>query len=262
MVVEAWKPVMEAGASDLLLFGSPVFHEGMERLLHEIHDAIQAESPYLVMTINVDMALEIIDNTAFRQIYRSCDIRLLDGMPLVMLARAIGKPASRNTGSDLLPRAVEYGSRLGWRIVIAGGRDGVSAAAARHLTEQFPSSHVSAIPFPDVTSVDDLASERFVSALAKGKPDLVFLCLGAPKQERWFAHWKAKLPPAVYVGAGAAVDFAAGEKLRAPKLVQRIGLEWMWRLALEPRRLSFRYLVRGPRFGRVILETMWNRVCH
>lgn len=255
-----WKPVMEVEKSDLMLFGSPVFSESMQELLSQIDEAIRSGSPRLIMTVNVDMALEIIDNPQFREIYQSCDIRLLDGMPLVMLARVVGKAADRNTGADLLPSAVEYGAHEGWHIVIAGGGDGVAAAAARRLSDRFPLSDVQAISFPKVDHVDDVASVQFLAKLRNSNPDLVFLCLGAPKQERWFAYWKDRLPPAVYVGAGAAVDFAAGTKARAPRVLQRLGLEWLWRLVLEPRRLGFRYLVRGPRFSRVIVASMWNRV--
>jgi glycosyltransferase involved in cell wall biosynthesis len=87
-----------------------------------------------------------------------------------------------------------------------------------------------------------------VARLRSLRPDIVFLCLGFPLQEAWWAHWRDRLPAAVYVGAGAAVDFAAGVRSRAPRAVQRLGMEWCWRLAQEPRRLAHRYLVRGPRF--------------
>ncbi|MDN5573728.1 MAG: WecB/TagA/CpsF family glycosyltransferase, partial [Micrococcales bacterium] len=92
--------------------------------------------------------------------------------------------------------------------------------------------------------------------LAQLDPSLVYLCLGSPKQEAWFEHWRRELPAAVYVGAGAAVDFAAGARRRAPRALQMIGGEWTWRLVQEPRRMAGRYLGRGPRFLGVIARSV------
>lgn len=107
-----------------------------------------------------------------------------------------------------------------------------------------------------LSDVDDPASLEVVEALASLEPDLVFVCLGSPKQDVWVSRWRAKLPPAVYIGAGAAVDFVAGTKRRAPRALQRLGLEWAFRLAQEPRRLARRYLVRGPAFAMVAVRSL------
>ena len=98
-----------------------------------------------------------------------------------------------------------------------------------------------------------------IAQLRDVAPDIVFVCLGAPKQELWYLQWRDQLPPAVYIGAGAAVDFAADRVRRAPKLVQRIGAEWVWRLAQEPRRLAGRYLGKGPAFLFVIGRSLARR---
>ena len=104
--------------------------------------------------------------------------------------------------------------------------------------------------------VDDPLSQEVIDRLAQLDPSLVYLCLGSPKQEAWFEHWRRELPAAVYVGAGAAVDFAAGARRRAPRALQMIGGEWTWRLVQEPRRMAGRYLGRGPRFLGVIARSV------
>jgi N-acetylglucosaminyldiphosphoundecaprenol N-acetyl-beta-D-mannosaminyltransferase len=98
-----------------------------------------------------------------------------------------------------------------------------------------------------------------VEGIKNFAPDIVFLCLGAPKQESWFMEWRDLLPDGVYIGAGAAVDFAAGVSTRAPAQLQRLGMEWVWRLAQEPKRLAKRYLIKGPRFLVIAARSIANR---
>ncbi len=106
----------------------------------------------------------------------------------------------------------------------------------------------------DVTNTPDVNK-----TLRDRAAEVTFICLGSPKQELWFLENRHELPPGIYVGAGAAIDFAGGAKKRAPVLAQRIGMEWVWRLAQEPRRLARRYLVDGPKFIFVVVRSVVRR---
>ncbi|MDN4616088.1 WecB/TagA/CpsF family glycosyltransferase [Leifsonia sp. F6_8S_P_1B] len=239
------------------LGGHPVFRGDEDALLTALHDLHAEESPRLVVTPNVDQVLRAADDPAAADAFSDASLLLADGAPLVALARLLGDDAlRRHTGADLLDRVAAEAARSGWSVAIVGGRPEVARAAAGRLRESHPSAKVDAVETPELRSADDPAGAATVERLRSLHPDIVFLCLGFPLQEAWWSYWRDRLPAAVYVGAGAAVDFAAGARSRAPLTVQRLGLEWCWRLAQEPRRLAHRYLVRGPRFLAVASESL------
>ncbi|MFC9760541.1 WecB/TagA/CpsF family glycosyltransferase [Rhodococcus jostii] len=212
---------------------------------------------HLVVTMNVDQLLDLAEGSALADAYDIASMRLIDGMPIVFLARLLGaKDVHRNTGADLLIQCSEVASKMGWKIAIAGGKSTTAEKATRNLSMRYPSAEIVSIDFPMMEGSQLPLFEQVAAELRAVAPDLVFLCLGAPKQERWFLEHRELLPDGVYIGAGAAVDFAAGDIARSPVWLQRIGFEWAHRLVTEPRRLWRRYLVRGPRFISVVLASL------
>lgn len=243
---------------EVILDGSPVFVGGQSRLLESISDLTRSGQVELLVTPNVDQVLRLQTDPRWRRVYASASMRIADGAPLVFLARALGNAnAVRNTGADLLPLCVELSVKSGWTIAITGGAEATLRKAVAMLKSRYPGSDLWWVPFPRITAEDDPASIPVVEQLREIDPDIVFVCLGAPKQELWVDVWRETLPAALYVGSGAAVDFAAGS-------MQRAGLEWLWRLLHEPRRLAKRYLVRGPSFLGVVWRSIrangfWSR---
>lgn len=234
------------------VFGQPLF-AGDDRTLLEVVDQLaDADAAHLVVTPNVDQLLLAEKSPQIRALFAEASLLLTDGAPLAGLSRLLGAPSPpRHTGADLLPAVADHSRSAHKVLAITGGRADVTAAAAASLRERFPGAEVVAVPFPDAGDSDPRAQRRVIDDLWRVRPHYVFVCLGFPKQENWVIEHLSDLPPAVYVGAGAAVDFAAGTIKRAPALVRRWGLEWLWRLGSEPRRLAHRYLVRGPGFLRV-----------
>jgi N-acetylglucosaminyldiphosphoundecaprenol N-acetyl-beta-D-mannosaminyltransferase len=244
--------ILECQGNRVLLAGRPLFTGSEDELVERLQVLVEARRVALVMTPNVDQTLDLSS-------FDHADLRTMDGMPLVLLARLLGaRGAKRNTGADLLPVLASRSAARRWRIVVTGSSEGASTTAIHRLQEQFPGAMVSAIGFPRISDVGDPASEAVITQLRRVAPDFVFVCLGAPKQEAWVRRWRDELPPAVYIGAGAAVDFAAGDMSRAPRLVQALAMEWAWRLVREPRRLFRRYLVKGPRFIEVVVDSVLN----
>ena len=234
------------------LAGRELFLGDQGELLARIEALLPAREVHTVITPNVDQTLNYTCDTRLRRAYDEAEIRITDGFPLVKLGHLLGAARlQRHTGADLLPLLAAQARRCGWRIAVTGGEEHVAQVAADKLSKLYDADVV-AVPFPHISSVEDDGSRKVVDALARIKPDLVFVCLGSPKQDVWVSHWRSELPPALYVGAGAAVDFVAGTKRRAPRTVQRIGAEWIFRMAQEPRRLAWRYLVRGPRFVYIV----------
>ena len=237
------------------LAGQELFLGGAEELVEAIAMMLPTREVHSIITPNVDQTLTLRTDPGLRAAFDEASIRITDGFPLVVLGHRLGaRRLERLTGADLLPLAAQVAAERGWRIALTGGGPGVSQHAAAVLRDRFDADVV-AVEFPRIASVDDPSSMTVVEELAALEPDLVFVCLGSPKQDVWVSRWRAKLPPAVYIGAGAAVDFVAGTKKRAPGLVQRVGLEWAFRLLQEPRRLAHRYLVRGPAFAVVAVRS-------
>jgi N-acetylglucosaminyldiphosphoundecaprenol N-acetyl-beta-D-mannosaminyltransferase len=251
--------ILECRGDHVTLAGRPLFTGTESQLLDRLGALATAGRVALVMTPNVDQTLDLDSSASLRDAFDNADLRTVDGMPLVLLARLLGaKGAQRNTGADLLPVLASQSAARRWRIVVTGSSDAASTSAIQRLQEQFPGAMISAVGFPRIADVSDPVSQSVITQLKRIKPDFVFVCLGAPKQEAWVRRWRDELPPAVYIGAGAAVDFAAGEVSRAPRVVQALSMEWAWRLAREPRRLFRRYLVKGPRFVDVIVNSIRN----
>ena len=248
---------MAAGpGGTLTLAGQELFLGGPDALIAEIGSLLPAREVHTIITPNVDQTLSLRDDDALGQAFDEAAIRITDGFPLVVLGHRLGADRlERLTGADLLPLTAQVAAERGWRIALTGGGPGVAAHAAAVLRDRYDADIVP-VDFPRVASVEDAASLSVVEALVEIEPDIVFVCLGSPKQDVWASHWRSKLPPAVYIGAGAAVDFVAGTKKRAPRVMQRLGLEWAFRLAQEPRRLARRYLVRGPAFAVVAVRSL------
>ncbi|MCD2100066.1 WecB/TagA/CpsF family glycosyltransferase [Rhodococcus rhodochrous] len=237
--------------------GVPLFIGSSDDLLDEIDKVLRNPSPSLLMTLNVDQVLELEKNPTLFNAFRTAAIRTIDGVPLQWLSRKVaGTSVHRNTGADLLEIVTDKGRERAWRIAIAGGAPGVADEAAEKLKLKYGGASVEAVEFPRISGPDGHATRSVIASFERGNFDLVFLCLGCPKQETWFLENRQHLPAGVYIGAGAAVDFSSGRKKRAPQVLQNFGLEWFWRMAAEPSRLWRRYLVRGPMFVKVIARSL------
>lgn len=201
----------------------------------------------LVVTPNVDHLVRLEQDAAFVAAYRASRLRVVDGVPLLWLLRACGRPVpGRVNGTDLFERVCAGAARQGRTVFIAGGLPDVLEAALAALPARFPGLVLDgwSPPFGFEGTPHDLELQE---RLAAADPDLVMLCFGAPRSEKWAAGQVARRP-GTYLCVGSAVDFAAGARRRAPGFMQRHGLEWVHRLAQEPRRLGRRYLVEDRAF--------------
>ncbi|PYI37594.1 capsular biosynthesis protein [Arthrobacter psychrolactophilus] len=241
------------------LLNSPVHQGDMDAALITIAELARDSEAHLVVTANIDHIVDLDLGNPLTSAYERASLRVIDGMPVVWALRALGaKNIHRVTGADLIESVSAASARNNWRVAITGGNDEILAKAADNLQRKYPNASIKAVPMPMLSSAEDPRGREAILLLEDFDPDVVFLCLGAPKQESWFLHWKDVLPAAVYIGAGAAVDFAAEAKKRAPIAAQRAGLEWVWRLSQEFRRLAPRYLFKGPRFLSIVATSMTN----
>jgi N-acetylglucosaminyldiphosphoundecaprenol N-acetyl-beta-D-mannosaminyltransferase len=203
----------------------------------------------MVVTPNVDHLVKLDRDPRLRETYARADVVLADGAPIVTASRLFGTPLKeRVAGSDLLLSICERARDRGLRVLLLGGGEGVAGLAARNLGAQFPGlsvfSHGPSFGFDDKPE----ENARVIALINEIQPHLLLVGLGAPRQECWIARYQDSYGPCVSVGVGGSLDFAAGRIKRAPVIVRRMGFEWLFRLAMEPRRLSRRYLVEDPRF--------------
>lgn len=244
-----------------LLFGrNEIFSGGDDDLFDLLEALVASHESHLVVTPNVDQVLLAERDGRSRAAIDRASVLLADGAPLVALARVLGgRRVARHTGADLLPGIAGRAALRGWTIAVTGGAQGVSDQAVEVLRAANPGSTIVSVPFPQRGESSEDGDLDVIDRIAASDAQIVFVCLGFPMQEDWYRTWADVLPPAVYIGAGAAVDFAAGAKSRAPRVVQAVGAEWVWRLLQEPRRLVRRYLVRGPLFVLVIAGAVLAR---
>jgi len=223
--------------------------------LQDIERLVNRGEGGAVYTPNVDHIVKAESNDAFQRAYKDVSLSLADGMPLVWVAGLLGCPLpERVAGSDLLLPLLELAAKRGWRVYLLGGAPGSAEAATRVLTDRLG---VNVVGWDDCRIASD-GSDPEGGSVARARaatPDLILVGLGPPKQELWIHRGSDSLRPAVALGVGAGIDFLAGTYKRAPRWMSRVGFEWAFRLVQEPRRLWRRYLVEGPRFGRVVLAT-------
>ena len=215
--------------------------------------AREGRSAY-VCVATVHMAMESFDSPAFRRAVNGADLVTPDGRPLVWALGALGvSGASQVRGTDLTTRIVQRAAREGVPIGLYGGTPELLDEFTRVLESRHPGVRVAckiAPPFRLLTPEEDEAvTEEIVASGAR----ILFVGIGCPKQEKWMAEHKGRIP-AVMVGVGAAFDFHTGRVRQAPRWMQVAGLEWVFRLLMDPRRLWKRYAKHNPRF--VLLFSM------
>lgn len=230
----------------------------MDGALDRIEALVSAERGGYVVTPNVDHVVMGERDEGLRAAYNQASLSLADGMPLLWLSRLLGcaLPA-KVSGSDLIRPLMLRAAESGMTVYILGAAPGVGARAAEILRQELPALKVVGIDSPPMGFEKDEATEG--AALAKlraADPDIALMALGAPKQEILMHRWYGKGVRAVMLGIGASIDFVAGEAKRAPRWVSEAGLEWLYRLTRDPKRLARRYLLRDPEFLLIALRTL------
>ena len=183
-----------------------------------------------------------------------------DGMPLVWLGRAAGRRVERVCGPDFMPALIEHGIRANRSHFFYGGAPGVPEILAARLSERYPGLRVAGTFSPPFRNLSGTEEEAIIAQINAAEPDYVWVGLGTPKQDLWLAANRARLHAPVLLAVGAAFDFLAGRRRRAPRWMQRSGMEWIYRLATEPRRLGSRYTRVNARFLRLVIQDQLARL--
>jgi N-acetylglucosaminyldiphosphoundecaprenol N-acetyl-beta-D-mannosaminyltransferase len=227
----------------------------LSEALQAIERLVASRRGGAVFTPNVDHLVKASSHAAFRDAYSRVTLSLTDGMPLVWVSRLLGcRLPERVAGSDLLLPLLQLAARRGWSVYLLGGAPGVAEAAAKMLACEMG---IAVAGWNDARIEPD-GSDRTGESIARvraASADLILVALGPPKQELWIDRAREAGVHGVALGVGASLDFLVGKYRRAPRWMARIGLEWLFRLVQEPRRLWRRYLLEGPRFFGICVRT-------
>ena len=224
------------------IIGVPFDNVTLGEAVDRISAMIAEGRPHYVATANMDFLVQARGDVELRRILLEADLVLCDGTPLVWASRLLGNPLrERVAGADLVPMLMHEAARNGHRVFLLGAGAGVAASAAERLHQQHPSLIIAGHYSPPFSGLLEMDHEEAASRIREARPDVLLVSFGCPKQEKWIAMHYRSLGVPVVIGVGASLDFIADRVRRAPRWMQRTGLEWSYRLLQEPRRLFRRY---------------------
>jgi N-acetylglucosaminyldiphosphoundecaprenol N-acetyl-beta-D-mannosaminyltransferase len=245
--LSATLPAPPPGMRSEAVLGIPLALTDYERTLDWIDAAVAAGHRGYLCVAAVHTVMASQEDAELRSAVLGADFTVPDGQPLVWALRALGHPLEQRVyGPELMDRACARAARSGQRFFLYGGRDQAAldqltdALVARHPGLQIAGGYAPPFHEPD--------DEAVAEAIRRSGADVVWVGIGVPKQEKWMARMRERLDAPVLIGVGAAFDFHAGLVPQAPAGMQRVGLEWLFRLWQEPRRLWRRYARYNPRF--------------
>jgi N-acetylglucosaminyldiphosphoundecaprenol N-acetyl-beta-D-mannosaminyltransferase len=231
------------------VLGVPVSAVTMDAAVQTIAGWIGSRLQHYVCVTGVHGVMESLRDESLRVIHARAGLVTPDGMPLVWLARRARRGAvERVYGPDLMLAVCEVSQSRGWRHFFYGGAPGVADRLAARLQARFPRLEVAGTYCPPFRPLSAAESDEVAARIDAAGADIVWVGLSTPKQERWMAAQIGRVAAPVLIGVGAAFDFHAGLKRQAPRWMQCSGLEWLFRLCTEPRRLWRRYLRNNPEF--------------
>ncbi|MFT5470392.1 MAG: N-acetylglucosaminyldiphosphoundecaprenol N-acetyl-beta-D-mannosaminyltransferase [Verrucomicrobiales bacterium] len=232
------------------VLGVGVSKLNLETAVDRVLGFVEKDDRGYVCVTNVHVVIEAQDDPELKRILNDSLMTTPDGMPLVWVGRHLKRKreVSRVYGPDLMREVFAAGEKTGLKHFFYGGAEGVAEELQEEMLRRFPNSEIVGTYTPPFRPLNQLEEADLNEQLLEAKPDIIWVGLGAPKQEKFMAEQIDKLPCKLMIGVGAAFDFYAGRVRQAPRWMQRIGLEWLFRLAQEPRRLLPRYIRTNPRF--------------
>ena len=235
---------LHARRSSLRILGVRVDDVTADETLTCLDQFVAERAPRQICTVNPEFVMGAQRDEIFRNVINQAALCIPDGIGLLWAARRLGHPLrERVAGSTLVGQIAERAAQKGWRLYLLGAAPGVAEQAASILQRRYPGLNIVGT-FPGSPSPDD--EDAIVERIRAARPDVLFVAFGAPTQDVWIARNQLRLQVPVAMGVGGSLDFVAGAAKRAPRWVQRIGLEWLYRLIREPWR--WRRQLALPRF--------------
>jgi len=227
----------------IAVLGLPFNNVTADGAVDMIERLVLSGGTHQVCPVNSDVWLNALSDTHLHRIMAGCSMVVADGMPLVWASGLMGCPLpERVTGVDLVPRLAALSARKGYKIFLLGGREGVADRCAALLESKFPGVQIVGTYAPNEQSLTRMDHTEILSRVHAARPDILLVAFGNPKQEKWIWMHRKRLGVPVSMGVGGSFDILVGDMRRAPRWIQRCGMEWAMRFLQEPARLGPRYL--------------------
>lgn len=228
----------------------------MDEAIAEIDHLIQQHKNAYVVTPNVDHIVQLEYKKDLQDVYKNADLILTDGKPLIWISKWYKKPIKEKvSGSDLFPRLCQLAAKKEYTMYFLGAAEGVAAKAAENLMRKFPGLNVVGTFSPDYGfEKDEIKVSDVINRVRSVNPDILVVGLGCPKQELFVYQYADRLNVPLSLGLGASLDFEAGNIKRAPKWMANHGLEWLFRITQDPKRMAKRYLVDDVKIFKLALK--------
>jgi N-acetylglucosaminyldiphosphoundecaprenol N-acetyl-beta-D-mannosaminyltransferase len=238
------------------VLGVEVSAVNMEQVLGSVEQWIADRDHQYVCVTAAHSVMDCHHDPALRRTFNASGLTVPDGMALVWLLKLHNqKHTSRVYGADLMQAVCQRSVEKGWRHLLYGGEQGVAEMLQARLEGQFPGIQIVGTYSPPFRAPTEAEDREIVKWINDRQPDIVWVGISTPKQERWMGAHRGQVDASVMVGVGAAFDFLSGRKQQAPLWVQRSGVEWLFRLATEPKRLWPRYR-QYPKFVWLVLRQL------
>ncbi len=222
---------------------------------------IERRQPSFFITANLQYAMLSAEDSRLAEVNRRAAFLVADGMPMVWYSRFLGRPLpERVAGADLIYSLARRAAQRGHRVFFLGGKPGAAAAAATTLSWMYPGLRVAGVEAPELESLSAEEHQRLIERIRDARPDLLLAAFGQPKGELWLAENLQALGVPACVQVGASFDFVAGRAARAPRWVQRFGLEWLYRMIGDPKRLGPRYAKNAWFLVKAVLRDVAERI--
>jgi len=241
------------------ILGTPVDALTYGDAVEKVRASISTREPLWILAVNPEKIMKTLKDRKLKKLLLCADLFIPDGVGILWAGKILGKPfRQRVTGVDLLMTLVAEAAQKKWRIYLLGAEPGVAEAVAQKLGKSYPGLIVSGSR-DGYFQVEE--ETEVVEEIKQARPDLLFVGMGSPKQEEFIQTYRQELGVPVCMGVGGSFDVISGKKKRAPRFLQRLGLEWTWRLVKEPTRISrmsvlpkFMLMVLREKFGLFKLE--------
>ena len=226
------------------LFGQPFSRTTFTGAVEHCGELLRRRGPSRIVTANVDFLARASKNKELRKLLFDADEILCDGMPLVWSSRCDQAQClpERVAGSDLVPALLNLCQQQGHRVFFFGSDSATLQKLQARLRKTHPQLQIAGAISPPMGSVETWENEHYLKQVTLAKTDLLLVALGFPKQDLWIQRFAHRTKVKLSIGIGASLDFLVGKQTRAPRWVQRAGMEWLWRLSTDPKRLTKRYL--------------------
>ena len=242
----------------ITLMGCRIDNLSMEETLGRVEQFIRSGTPHQHVVVNVDKLVKASRDEELRRIINACALVNVDGMPVVWASRLLGKPLKeRVAGVDLFEALMRRAGERGWRVFLLGARAEVVAAVADSYRDRYPALVIAG--WRDGYWQGEAEEARVAEQVRASGADLLFVAIGSPRKEQFLGRWQASMRIPFAMGVGGSFDVAAGRVKRAPRWMQRAGLEWFYRFLQEPQRMFHRYFIEDMAFIRLLIKEAAHR---